>query len=946
MEDKSFPKKYISQALGGMLILLSALLLLSPYGVFNALGYGFIWLLGYVGFYFLLPYSLGIGFYLLFKGKAPKLPWRFHLVAVLSFLAIGFLFGLLSYLSLDHDLNSLFPAFSSVFPRSEVAYSIVYSGGVAFTSLAGALTGVSLALPIVVLTVLFLSAIVLAVIPFVVPALRKRMLDKERKKKISESEKALQNDAYATHHEEKEEASYVDSNASCYSKPLPSRMSKNAETRFDSPITPKEIEIPNSYYRPTQEEKKISGLVEAHFEFSGKNTAYKPLTEREESFVAITKNETKASVPEPSVTHSENAAEIPNEPAINEENEVLETYRNSDKPISEINAEVEMSKASKPVEEGIFFEPERSAINETAPIRPIDEPQKEEKATETPKEDVYQEMEKAAEDLKTSEKEAKIEATEEKEEHFEGTWTAPPAKPTKEQQLDSIGMPHKKELKPYQMPPLDLLKDYPPSPDAEQEKLNCERRKNLIDEVFSNFGVGAHVEDFTIGPSVTRYNIRTDSNVSVGSLNKYIKDIAVRLNGIGIRFEEIVRGRSTSGLEVPNEKTETVSLKRMVDALPKKPGSGLYVPFGVNIDNAPIFANLADFPHLLTAGTTGSGKSVFLTGLIMSIIMRNRPEDVKLVLVDPKRVEMAKYHDLPHLLCPIIKEPSQAKVCLDKLIVEMERRYKAFEIAGVKDIGEWNNEFSPESDYAKMPYIVVFIDEYADLSDTCKNIGDAVVRIAQKARAAGIHLVIATQRPSVSVITGTIKANIGVRVALSMSSAIDSQTIIGQGGAEELVGHGDMLVDCSLISRMGFTRCQGCYCNGHEINAVCDYIRGQMEPDYNNDFMDLVDHEAEAKAAEEAIVPLSRAEVKAKSDDEFYEMVKEAVMQLEYTSISKIQRQFTVGFPRAGKIFNRLQKDGIVAAAPDTQSSSKGCRVLIHQDPNKTSEIKLAGDNE
>ncbi len=945
MEDKSFPKKYISQALGGTLILFSALLLLSPYGVFNALGYGFIWLLGYVGFYFLLPYALAVGFYLLFKGKAPKFSWRFHLAAILSFLAIGFLFGLLSYLNLDSDLNALFPSFSSVYSHSEVAYSIKYSGGVAFTSLAGALTSVSLALPIVILIVLFLAPVALSLFPFLVPLFRKKTLDKERKKKISDSEKAIQSDFYSPKREEKEELPYGENNASYYSNPLPSRMTKNAETRFDSPIVPKEMETPNSYYRPTQDEKMISGLVEAHFEFGGKKTQQKPEIQREETYVRPTVIQTTISETKETVaTPRENVVDAPKNTVTNEENNVLETYRNSDKPISEINAEVETSKTEKPMEENIFFAPKSSEEKEEAPTEPI-ATQKEEEKTEIQKENVYEEMEKVAEELKVSE-ETKKEDTQAKEDSFEGTWTAPPAKPTKEQQLDSIGMPHKKELKSYQMPPLDLLKDYPPSPDAEQEKLNCERRKELIDEVFSNFGVGAHVEDFTIGPSVTRYNIRTDSNVSVGSLNKYIKDIAVRLNGIGIRFEEIVRGRSTSGLEVPNEKTETVSLKRMVDALPKKPNSGLYVPFGVNIDNAPIFANLADFPHLLTAGTTGSGKSVFLTGLIMSIIMRNRPEDVKLVLVDPKRVEMAKYHDLPHLLCPIIKEPSQAKVCLDKLIVEMERRYKAFEIAGVKDIGEWNNEFSPESDYAKMPYIVVFIDEYADLSDTCKNIGDAVVRIAQKARAAGIHLVIATQRPSVSVITGTIKANIGVRVALSMSSAIDSQTIIGQGGAEELVGHGDMLVDCSLISRMGFTRCQGCYCNGHEINAVCDYIRGQMEPDYNSDFMDLVDHEAEAKAAEEAIVPLSRAEVKAKSDDEFYEMVKEAVMQLEYTSISKIQRQFTVGFPRAGKIFNRLQKDGIVAAAPDTQSSSKGCRVLVHMDPNKTSDIKLAGDNE
>ena len=226
-----------------------------------------------------------------------------------------------------------------------------------------------------------------------------------------------------------------------------------------------------------------------------------------------------------------------------------------------------------------------------------------------------------------------------------------------------------------------------------------------------------------------------------------------------------------------------------------------------------------------------------------------------------------------------------------------------------------------------------------------RKIGEAVVRLAQKARAAGIHLVIATQRPSVQVITGVIKANIPVRVALSMSSAIDSQTIIGQGGAEDLVGHGDMLIDCSLIARNGLTRAQGCLVDDSEIEKVVDFINNQgLGTMYDDNFLDLVDHEAEAKAAEAAMPTLSRAEIKAQSDEEFYEMVKEQVMATEYTSISKIQRQFGVGFPRAGKLFAQLQNDGIVALAPDSPSSSKGCRVLVHA-PNELDDIKLGSDN-
>jgi S-DNA-T family DNA segregation ATPase FtsK/SpoIIIE len=294
---------------------------------------------------------------------------------------------------------------------------------------------------------------------------------------------------------------------------------------------------------------------------------------------------------------------------------------------------------------------------------------------------------------------------------------------------------------------------------------------------------------------------------------------------------------------------------------------------------------------------------------------------------------MGKYKDLPHLLCPIIKEPSQAKVCFQKLIDEMERRYTLFELSGVSNIRQFNSEYAPEAGFAKLPFIVVVVDEYADLVDTCKDIGDGVVRLAQKARAAGIHLVIATQRPSVQVITGVIKANLPVRVALSVSSATDSMTILGQGGAEDLAGHGDMLVDCSLVARNGFTRCQGCFVDNKEIKAVVDDIKAQETVVYDPNFLDLVDHDAEMKAAAAAAPAIDKAELKAKGDDDLYETIKTDIMNQEYTSISRIQRSYGVGFPRAGKIFARLQAEEVVAMQPDTASSSKGCRVLKHENP-------------
>jgi S-DNA-T family DNA segregation ATPase FtsK/SpoIIIE len=483
----------------------------------------------------------------------------------------------------------------------------------------------------------------------------------------------------------------------------------------------------------------------------------------------------------------------------------------------------------------------------------------------------------------------------------------------------------------YKFPSIELLKNYQNQGNIAEKQAECDHRCQLINQAMTDLHAGAHVVSYCIGPSVTRYDIQTDPDVSVSSLGKYVKDISVRLGGVSTRYEEVVRGKSTSGLEIANSTTTTVSLKEMVNSLPKGDKYNLVIPFGKSISGEYIFSDLSEFPHMLVAGTTGSGKSIFMHGVIMSLIMRNRPEDLKLVVVDPKRVEMGKYKDLPHLLCPIIKEPSQAKVCFQKLISEMERRYTLFELSSVSNIRQFNTEYAPEAGVEKLPFIVVVIDEYADLVDTCKDIGESVVRLAQKARAAGIHLVLATQRPSVSVITGVIKANLPCRVALSMNSATDSLTILGEGGAEDLVGHGDMLVDCSQVARNGFTRCQGCMVDNNEIKAVTDFIRSEAVVQYDPAFLDLVDHEAQEKAEAAAAPVISKSELKAAQGDDLYNTIKADIMTKEYTSISKIQREYGVGFPRAGKIFARLQSEGIVAAAPETASSAKGCKVLVHE---------------
>ena len=367
----------------------------------------------------------------------------------------------------------------------------------------------------------------------------------------------------------------------------------------------------------------------------------------------------------------------------------------------------------------------------------------------------------------------------------------------------------------------------------------------------------------------------------------------------------------------------------------------MIVPFGVKITGECVYANLCEFPHLLLAGTTGSGKSVFVHSILLSLIMRNRPEELKLVLVDPKRVEMTKYKDIPHLLCPIVKEPVHAKNALKKLVEEMERRYRLFDHAAVQKIEEYNSDYAPTYHKKKLPYIVIVVDEFADLVQNCKEVSEYVLTLGAKARACGIHMIIATQRPDSKVISGTIKANLPTAVALSVRSSVDSQVILGSGGAEDLAGHGDMLIDCAQIAKKEFVRAQGCFVDNKELRAVPDYTRLQQQVKYHPAFLDLDDKEEEVpepsyggNPADPSAMPSPSAA--AASDGEAkYQYIKSVIMTREFASISQIQRDFSVGFPRAGKIFARLQKEGIVDTTP--VSSSKGCRVLVHEDPSSSS---------
>mgnify|MGYP003311422969 CR=1 FL=1 len=485
------------------------------------------------------------------------------------------------------------------------------------------------------------------------------------------------------------------------------------------------------------------------------------------------------------------------------------------------------------------------------------------------------------------------------------------------------------ERKPYAYPSVDLLQYHENETDISANNASCETRTSIINTTLSNFGVGAQVVGYTVGPTVTRYDIKMNPGVSVGIINRYIDDISVDLNGLLVRYEPIVFGKATSGLEVPNEIRTNVGLREAIEKLPVGEKYLRYIPFGKNISGDLISADLSDAPHMLVSGTTGSGKTIFIHSVLITLLMRNRPDELKVMLIDPKKVEMNYYSKIPHLLCPTITDSRQALVALRKLVDEMERRYLLFQTNNVRDFKGYNI-LAKNKNLKPLPAIVLFVDEFADLMESTKDFREPVTRLCAKARAAGIHMVIATQRPSVNVIDGVIKSNLSTRVALLSASATDSITIIGEGGAEKLLGHGDMLVDSPLLSTSGKPRVQGCYISEEEITSICEYLRNNNETDYDPYFLNL-DEPAPETNVEPEIVAID----KSQSEEAQYQSIKEQIKTRPYCSISFIQRTFGMGFPRAGRIFNRLIKEGIVSSET---GDAKGSKVLAYS-PNNEQQI-------
>ena len=470
----------------------------------------------------------------------------------------------------------------------------------------------------------------------------------------------------------------------------------------------------------------------------------------------------------------------------------------------------------------------------------------------------------------------------------------------------------------YKLPPIGLLRTAPPSAGTNRDE---EHTKAALERTFRTFGVAAHVPAAHRGPTVTLYEVEVEAGTKVNKVLALADDIAYALATPDVRIIAPIPGRSAIGVEVPNRVRDFVMLGDVLRSKTSKAdANALSVALGKDVHGRTQLVNLTKMPHLLIAGATGAGKSSLINSFITSILMRTTPEQVKLVLVDPKRVELAHFADLPHLLSPVIVHPKRAAEALGWVVREMEQRYERLAIVGVRDIDGYRDGLAAgtlrippgqEERFADLPYILVVIDELADLMMISpRDVEDTVVRIAQMARAVGIHLVVATQRPSVDVVTGLIKANIPSRIALMTSSQADSRVILDMNGAEKLVGHGDMLYAPSSASKP--TRLQAAWVTEKEIQAVCEWIRAQRQPEY-------------ATSVEGLGRPPVEGEEDLSGDDDLLEQAGQLVIRSQLGSTSMLQRKLKVGFARAGRLMDLLEERGIVGPS----LGSKARDVLI-----------------
>lgn len=477
-------------------------------------------------------------------------------------------------------------------------------------------------------------------------------------------------------------------------------------------------------------------------------------------------------------------------------------------------------------------------------------------------------------------------------------------KPTLTQVTEVSEKGEKRSYAKYKLPPLDLLEDPSSKEKAKQDKLKetTEMRKKLLEETLANFGVGARVVMINQGPAVTRYELQPDPGVKVSRIANLADDIALNLAAQGVRIEAPVPGKSVVGIEVPNTIVTPVRLKETVKSIEfQKNPSKLFVALGKDLSGMPIYGDIAKMPHLLVAGTTGSGKSVCINSLIISILLRARPDEVKFIMIDPKMVELSIYNDIPHLLAPVVTEPRRAALTLKNWVLkEMERRYKLFYDTGARNIDAYNRNRNDEN---RLPLIVVIVDELADLMMAAANeVETTICRLAQMSRATGIHLVIATQRPSVDVITGLIKANIPSRIAFAVATQIDSRVILDSSGAEKLLGRGDMLY--SPVGAMKPVRLQGSFVTDAETQKVIDFIKEQAEPEYLEEIAMIKLPEGESSSTGET--------GEGGRDALFNEAVK-LILESQIASTSYLQRRMRIGYNRAARLMDEIEAAGVVS---------------------------------
>ncbi|MGI2327175.1 DNA translocase FtsK [Planococcus sp. YIM B11945] len=452
----------------------------------------------------------------------------------------------------------------------------------------------------------------------------------------------------------------------------------------------------------------------------------------------------------------------------------------------------------------------------------------------------------------------------------------------------------------YQLPPIDLL-TLPPHSDQSGEYAGIQKNAKKLEKTFQSFGVRAKVTQVHLGPAVTKYEVLPDTGVKVSKIVSLSDDLALALAARDIRIEAPIPGKSAIGIEVPNKEVAIVSLREVLESDENdKPDKKLLFALGRDVSGQAVMAELNKMPHLLVAGSTGSGKSVCINGIITSIIMRAKPHEVKMMMIDPKMVELNVYNGIPHLLAPVVTDPRKAAQALKKIVSEMERRYELFSHTGTRNIEGYNDYvqiFNEENEdkHPKLPYIVVIVDELADLMMVASNeVEDAITRIAQMARAAGIHLIIATQRPSVNVITGVIKANIPSRISFAVSSSIDSRTILDMGGAEKLLGRGDMLFLGAGQSKP--VRVQGAFLSDSEVEKIVDFCIEQQKAQYQED---MIPTEVEETSIDD-------------ETDEIYDEAVQLVSEMQTASVSMLQRRFRVGYSRAARIIDQMEQRGVV----------------------------------